>query len=99
MTKPTFEELVGEDGVQEWNNEVSDSELSTVSVLANKQLKLAKELEQLELDVKAKKEELRLTAEQELPDAMAAAGLNEITLLRKILRYRLFAYCNLCLRS
>ena len=79
MTKPTFEELVGEDGVQEWNNEVSDSELSTVSVLANKQLQLAKELEQLELDVKAKKEELRLT-EQELPDAMAAAGLNEITL-------------------
>ena len=51
MTKPTFEELVGEDGVQEWNNEVSDSELSTVSVLANKQLKLAKELEQLELDL------------------------------------------------
>ena len=80
MTKPTFEELVGEDGVQEWNNEVSDSELSTVSVLANKQLQLAKELEQLELDVKAKKEELRLTSEQELPDAMAAAGLNEITL-------------------
>ena len=34
----------------------------------------------LEEAIKVKKEELRLTAEQELPDAMSAAGLTQITL-------------------
>ena len=78
--KPTFEDLVGKEDIQEWSNEVSDGELSIVSNLANKQLKLATELKQLEVDLKSKKEELRLTSEQELPDAMQAAGLTQITL-------------------
>ena len=78
--KPTFEDLVGKQTIQEWNNEVSDGELSIVSTLANKQLKLATEVKQLEVDLKAKKEELRLTSEQELPDAMQAAGLTQIVL-------------------
>ena len=78
--KPTFEDLVGKEDIQEWNNEVSDGELSIVSTLANKQLKLATEVKQLEVDLKAKKEELRLTSEQELPDAMQAAGLTQIVL-------------------
>ena len=78
--KPTFEELVGADDVQEWTNEVSDGELSKVSVLANKQLLLANEVAELEANLKAKKEELRLCQEQELPAAMSAAGLTQITL-------------------
>ena len=78
--KPTFEELVGNEGVEIWDNDVSDGELSLVSALANKQLGLAKQLEELEASVKAKKEELRLTSEQELPDAMQAAGLTQIKL-------------------
>ena len=78
--KPTFEELVGKEGVEDWDNDVSDGELSLVSALANKQLGLAKQLEELEASVKAKKEELRLTSEQELPDAMQAAGLTQIKL-------------------
>ena len=78
--KPTFEDLVGKEDIQEWSNEVSDGELSIVSNLANKQLKLATEVKQLEVDLKAKKEELRLTSEQELPDAMQAAGLTQIVL-------------------
>jgi len=78
--KPTFEDLVGKEDIQEWSNKVSDGELSIVSNLANKQLKLATELKQLEVDLKAKKEELRLTSEQELPDAMQAAGLTQIVL-------------------
>ena len=57
--KPTFEDLVGKEDIQEWSNEVSDGELSIVSNLANKQLKLATELKQLEVDLKAKKEELQ----------------------------------------
>jgi len=78
--KPTFEDLVGTSDVQEWTNEVTDGELSIVSTLANKQLKLATDVAELEASLKAKKEELRLTSEQELPDAMQAAGLTQITL-------------------
>ena len=78
--KPTFEDLVGTEDVQEWTNDVTDGELSIVSTLANKQLKLATEVSELETSLKAKKEELRLTSEQELPDAMQAAGLTQITL-------------------
>ena len=80
--KPTFEDLVGDTEAQEWANDVSDGELSIVSALANKQLELAAQVAQLEADLKAKKEELRLTSEQELPDAMKQVGLTEITLSR-----------------
>jgi len=78
--KPTFEELVGNTDAQQWDTDVSDGELSIVSALANKQLQLATEVAELEADLKAKKEELRLTSEQELPDAMQAAGLTQIKL-------------------
>ena len=80
MNKPTFEDLVGTESVEEWTNDVSDGELNIVSDLAKKQLQLAKQVATLEEDLKAKKEELRLTSEQELPDAMQAAGLNQIVL-------------------
>ena len=78
--KPTFEDLIGNQDVQEWTNEVTNKELNTVSNLANKQLKLATNVAELEAELKAKKEELRLTSEQELPDAMQSAGLTQITL-------------------
>ena len=78
--KPTFEDLVGTSDAQQWDNDVSDGELSIVSSLANKQLQLATEVAELEVNLKAKKEELRLTSEQELPDAMQAAGLTQIKL-------------------
>ena len=78
--KPTFEDLVGSGDVQEWTNEVSDGELSIVAALANKQLQLATEVANLEAELKAKKEEFRTTSEQELPDAMQAAGLTQIKL-------------------
>ena len=78
--KPTFEELVGNTEALQWDNDVSDGELSIVSALANKQLQLVTEVAELEADLKAKKEELRLTSEQELPDAMQAAGLTQIKL-------------------
>ena len=80
MNKPTFEDLVGTESVEEWTNDVSDGELNIVSDLAKKQLQLARQVATLEEDLKAKKEELRLTSEQELPDAMQSAGLNQIVL-------------------
>ena len=78
--KPTFEDLVGTKEVQEWTNEITDGELSIVSSLANKQLQLATQVAEIESMLKAKKEELRLPSEQELPDAMQSAGLTQITL-------------------
>ena len=78
--KPTFEELVGESDVQDWDNNITDGELTLVSSLAQKQLQLSQELSDLEEAVKMKKEELRVTSEQELPEAMQAAGLTEIKL-------------------
>ena len=78
--KPTFEELIGSTETESWDSEVTDNELATVSSLAQKQLALAKEVSSIEDLLKAKKEELRLTQEQELPDAMSAAGLTQITL-------------------
>ena len=78
--KPTFEDLIGSENVQEWTNNVTDGELTIVSDLANKQLTLATHVSELETELKAKKEELRLTSEQELPDAMQQAGLTQITL-------------------
>ena len=76
---PTFEELIGEEDLDSFN-ELQEGALSRDSTLANKQLLLAQELATLEEAVKAKKEELRLTSEQELPEAMQTAGLTEIVL-------------------
>ena len=77
---PTFEDLVGEEDVTSWKNDIQEGELSLVSSLANKQVELAQELASLEEAVKAKKEEFRATSEQELPEAMQAAGLTELVL-------------------
>ena len=77
---PTFEDLVGEEDVTSWKNDIQEGELSLVSALANKQVELAQELARLEEAVKAKKEEFRATSEQELPEAMQAAGLSELVL-------------------
>lgn len=77
--KPTFEELVGVSDHNSWG-EVTDNELNTVSNLAQKQINLSNEVSQIEDMLKAKKEELRLCQEQELPDAMSEAGLTKITL-------------------
>ena len=56
MQKPTFEDLVGTESVQEWTNNVTDGELSLVSSLANKQLQLATQVADLEAQLKAKKD-------------------------------------------
>ena len=77
---PPFEDLVGEEDVSSWKNDIQEGALSLVSALANKQVELAQELASLEEAVKAKKEEFRATSEQELPEAMQAAGLSELVL-------------------
>ena len=78
--KPTFEELVGNSEPDKWSSEVTNDELANVSSLAQKQINLLNEVSQIEDMLKAKKEELRLVQEQELPDALSEVGLTQIVL-------------------
>ena len=78
--KPTFEELVGNAEPDKWSSEVTNDELANVSSLAKKQINLLNEVSQIEDMLKAKKEELRLVQEQELPDALSEVGLTQIVL-------------------
>mgnify|MGYP003141167543 CR=1 FL=1 len=78
--KPTFEELIGNSEPNKWDSDVTNDELANVSSLAQKQINLTNELSQIEDMLKAKKEELRLVQEQELPDALSEVGLTQIVL-------------------
>jgi uncharacterized small protein (DUF1192 family) len=59
----------------------SDESLTVVAELANRQLVLEKEVEDLEAQLKEKKEALTQVAEKDLPEALAECGLSEIKLL------------------
>jgi len=78
--KPTFEELIGNSELNKWDSDVTNEELANVSSLAQKQINLSNEVSQIEDMLKAKKEELRLVQEQELPDALSEVGLTQIVL-------------------
>tara|TARA_R100000664_G_C2730687_1_gene121321 strand:- start:229 stop:804 length:576 start_codon:yes stop_codon:yes gene_type:complete len=78
--KPTFEELIGNSEPNKWDSDVTNDELANVSSLAQKQINLSNEVSQIEDMLKAKKEELRLVQEQELPDALSEVGLTQIVL-------------------
>ena len=78
--KPTFEQLIGNSEPDKWGSDVTNDELANVSSLAQKQINLTNEVSQIEDMLKAKKEELRLVQEQELPDALSEVGLTQIVL-------------------
>ena len=78
--KPTFEQLIGNSEPDKWDSDVTNDELANVSSLAQKQINLSNEVSQIEDMLKAKKEELRLVQEQELPDALSEVGLTQIVL-------------------
>ena len=78
--KPTFEQLIGNSEPDKWDSDVTNDELANVSSLAQKQINLTNEVSQIEDMLKAKKEELRLVQEQELPDALSEVGLTQIVL-------------------
>jgi hypothetical protein len=78
--KPTFEQLIGNSEPDKWDSDVTNDELANVSSLAQKQINLTNEVSQIEDLLKAKKEELRLVQEQELPDALSEVGLTQIVL-------------------
>ena len=78
--KPTFEQLIGNSEPDKWDSDVTNDELANVSSLAQKQINLSNGVSQIEDMLKAKKEELRLVQEQELPDALSEVGLTQIVL-------------------
>ena len=78
--KPTFEQLIGNSEPDKWDSDVPNDELANVYSLAQKQINLTNEVSQIEDMLKAKKEELRLVQEQELPDALSEVGLTQIVL-------------------
>lgn len=58
----------------------TDTELKSIATLARKQLKLELQVSRLEAQLKGVKEDLRYTAEVELPEAMSAVGLSHFAL-------------------
>ncbi len=76
-TELSFEELTGSNSVEEWVEATPDEELKSISDIAQEQVALQKEIEEIEKSLKSKKEELRVVSEQKLPEAMLAANLME----------------------
>ena len=73
----SFEELTGSTSVEEWTEATPDKELKSISEIAQEQIELQTAIEEIETLLKAKKEELKVVAEQKLPEAMQAANLME----------------------
>ena len=59
---------------------VEDGQVKAIASLAEKQLRLEQELEQAEAEVKRLKADLRKVSEDELPNAMLAAGVTSFVL-------------------
>ena len=60
--------------------QVGDNQISTISFLANEQMKLEDEIKYLEEQLKAKKSTLEELATKTLPDALTEAGVHGFTL-------------------
>jgi uncharacterized small protein (DUF1192 family) len=59
---------------------VSNDQLKSISALADRQVHLEQEVQQLEAQLKQKQEELRQVAERDLPTKMDEVGMKEFTL-------------------
>lgn len=66
--------------MEEWEIKVDDDALKGVSLLANKQLKLEKEIEEQEARLAEKKKELAFISQVQLPDLFDQLGLEQVTL-------------------
>jgi len=58
----------------------SATDLKALATLSTKLLKLQAEADQMEDELKAKRQDIKLLAETTIPDAMAACGMKEFTL-------------------
>ena len=75
-----LDDILGSEVLNTLNVEATDTEMRRIADLANKQLELERSVVAIDLQLKAKKEELRNVREHDLPDALAEAGLSEIKL-------------------
>ena len=75
-----LDDILGSEVLNTLNVEATDTEMRRIADLANKQLELERSVVAIDLQLKAKKEELRNVREHDLPDALAEAGLSEIRL-------------------
>lgn len=75
-----LDDILGGEAINTLAVEATDGEVRRIAELANKQLDLQKSVSDLEEALKAKKEELRVVQEHDLPDALAEAGVSEIRL-------------------
>lgn len=66
--------------MEEWQSELDDDALKGVSLLANKQLKLEKEIEEAETKLSEKRKELASISQVQLPDLFDSLGLEQLTL-------------------
>lgn len=75
-----LDDILGSEAINTLSVEASDEEIRRIADLANKQLSLQQQVADLEEQMKAAKEELRVVQEHDLPDAMAEAGISEVKL-------------------
>lgn len=80
LSKDILDDILGGEAINTLAVEATDGEVRRIAELANKQLDLERELNALEDQLKAKKEQLRVVQEHDLPDALAEAGVSEIRL-------------------
>ena len=75
----TFEDLVGEES-KTWDEQTTDGEYSKISHLAGLLQQKEQIVQQLEAELEEAKDNLRTIREVDLPEAMQAANLRQITL-------------------
>ena len=75
-----LDDILGSEAINTLSVEASDDEIRRIADLANKQISLQRQVADLEEQMKAAKEELRVVQEHDLPDALAEAGVSEIRL-------------------
>lgn len=80
LSKDILDDILGGEAINTLAVEASDDEIHRIAELANKQLELQRSIADLEEQVKAQKEALRVVQEHDLPDAFAEAGVSEIRL-------------------
>lgn len=80
MVNDNLDDILGGEAINTLAVEATDGEVRRIAELANKQLDLERGVAELEDQLKAKKEQLRVVQEHDLPDALAEAGVSEIRL-------------------
>jgi len=80
LTEDILDDILGGEALKTFSVGATDGEIRRIAELANKQLKLEREVSELDEMLKSAKERLRAVQEHDLPDALSEAGVSEIRL-------------------